>query len=234
MRLSSLRTGTLALGLGAAVASLPAVAESEQDPWEGFNRSVFEFNETIDRYAMRPIANGYRYVTPDIVEQGVSNFFGNVAEIGDTVNSLLQFKFDDAGSSFARLTFNTTFGLLGVLDVATPMGIESQDEDFGQTLGYWGVESGPYLVLPFIGASTVRDGAALVVDVNLDPVGLVDDVPTRNSLYALQLVDLRSRLLKAEQIISGDRYSFVRDAYLQRRAYMINDGAVSVQYDQDF
>ncbi|MGB2130398.1 MAG: MlaA family lipoprotein [Marinobacterium sp.] len=234
MRLSSLRTGTLALGLGAAVASLPAVAESEQDPWEGFNRSVFEFNETIDRYAMRPIANGYRYVTPDIVEQGVSNFFGNVAEIGDTVNSLLQLKFDDAGSSFARLTFNTTFGLLGVLDVATPMGIESQDEDFGQTLGYWGVESGPYLVLPFIGASTVRDGAALAVDFNLDPVGLVDDVPTRNSLYALQLVDLRSRLLKAEQIISGDRYSFVRDAYLQRRAYMINDGAVSVQYDQDF
>lgn len=234
MPVSSLRTGVLSVALGAVVASLPAVAEPERDPWEGFNRSVFAFNETLDRYAIRPVANGYQYVTPDIVEQGVSNVFDNVAELGNVVNSLLQLKFDDAGSSFARLTFNTTFGLLGVLDVATPMGIESRNEDFGQTLGYWGVESGPYLVLPFIGPSTVRDGAALVVDYNLDPISRVDDVPSRNSLGALRLIDLRARLLKAEQIISGDRYGFVRDAYLQRREYMINDGAVSVQYDQDF
>ncbi|GAA0686930.1 VacJ family lipoprotein [Marinobacterium maritimum] len=234
MLTSTLRSSFLATGMGVALMAAPAMAETEQDPWEGFNRSIFSFNETLDRYAVKPLAQGYRYVTPDIAEKGVSNFFDNLSDVGNLFNNLLQFKFDAAGKTFARLTFNTTFGLAGLVDVATPMGIEEHTEDFGQTLGHWGVGSGPYLVLPFIGPSTVRDGVALPVDWAVDPVGEVDHVPTRNSLYALRLLDTRSRLLKAEQIISGDKYSFVRDAYLQRRAYQIDDGAVDVNYNSDF
>jgi phospholipid-binding lipoprotein MlaA len=210
------------------------MAETEQDPWEGFNRSMFSFNETLDRYAVKPLAQGYRYVTPDIAEKGVSNFFDNIGDIGNLFNNLLQFKFEAAGKTFARLAFNTTIGLGGLIDVASPMGIEAYEEDFGQTLGYWGAGSGPYLVLPFFGPSTLRDGLALPVDWAVDPVSEVDHVPTRNSLSGLRLVDTRSRLLKAEQIISGDKYGFIRDAYLQRREYQINDGTVDVNYDSDF
>lgn len=234
MLASSLRSGFIAAGMGVTLMAAPVMAETEQDPWEGFNRSIFSFNETVDRYAVKPLAQGYRYVTPDIAEKGVSNFFDNLSDVGNLFNNLLQFKFEAAGQTFARLTFNSTFGLAGLIDVATPMGIAEKPEDFGQTLGYWGVGSGPYLVLPFWGPSTVRDGAALPVDWMADPATYVDHVPTRNSLYGLYLLDARSRLLKAEQIISGDKYSFVRDAYLQRRDYQINDGAVEVQYDSDF
>jgi phospholipid-binding lipoprotein MlaA len=230
----SLRSGVLATGLSAALLAAPVMAETEQDPWEGFNRSMFSFNETLDRYAVKPLAQGYRYVTPDIAEKGVSNFFDNISDIGNLFNNLLQFKFEAAGKTFARLTFNTTIGLGGLIDVASPMGIEAYEEDFGQTLGYWGAGSGPYLVLPFFGPSTLRDGLALPVDWVVDPVSEVDHVPTRNSLSGLRLVDTRSRLLKAEQIISGDKYGFIRDAYLQRREYQINDGTVDVNYDSDF
>jgi phospholipid-binding lipoprotein MlaA len=230
----SLRSGVLATGLSAALLAAPVMAETEQDPWEGFNRSMFSFNETLDRYAVKPLAQGYRYVTPDIAEKGVSNFFDNIGDIGNLFNNLLQFKFEAAGKTFARLTFNTTIGLGGLIDVASPMGIEAYEEDFGQTLGYWGAGSGPYLVLPFFGPSTLRDGLALPVDWAVDPVSEVDHVPTRNSLSGLRLVDTRSRLLKAEQIISGDKYGFIRDAYLQRREYQINDGAVDVNYESDF
>jgi phospholipid-binding lipoprotein MlaA len=230
----SLRSGVLATGLSAALLAAPVMAETEQDPWEGFNRSMFSFNETLDRYAVKPLAQGYRYVTPDIAEKGVSNFFDNIGDIGNLFNNLLQFKFEAAGKTFARLTFNTTIGLGGLIDVASPMGIEAYEEDFGQTLGYWGAGSGPYLVLPFFGPSTLRDGLALPVDWAVDPVSEVDHVPTRNSLSGLRLVDTRSRLLKAEQIISGDKYGFIRDAYLQRREYQINDGTVDVNYDSDF
>lgn len=234
MLTSTLRSGLVATGLSMALMAAPVMAETEQDPWEGFNRSMFTFNETLDQYAVKPLAQGYRYVTPDIAEKGVSNFFDNIGDVGNLANNLFQLKFEAAGKSFARLAFNSTFGLAGLIDVATPMGIAAHEEDFGQTLGYWGVGSGPYLVLPFFGPSTVRDGLAKPVDWVLDPVGEVDHVPTRNSLYGLRLVDTRARLLKAEQIISGDKYAFMRDAYLQRREYQINDGAVKVQYDSDF
>lgn len=234
MLASALRSGFMATGLGMVCVASPVMAENEQDPWEGFNRSVFAFNETVDRYAMKPLAQGYRYVMPDVAEKGVSNFFDNLGDVGNLFNNLLQFKLDAAGKTFARLTFNTTFGLAGLVDVATPMGIEAHEEDFGQTLGYWGVGSGPYLVLPFWGPSTVRDGASLPFDWVADPVNYIEHVPTRNSLYGLYLLDARARLLAAEQIVSGDKYGFIRDAYLQRREYQINDGAVQVQYDSDF
>jgi phospholipid-binding lipoprotein MlaA len=180
------------------------------------------------------VAEGYRYVTPDIAEKGVSNFFNNLRDVRNLINNLLQLKFEGAGQSFARLTFNSTFGLFGLIDVATPMGIERKPEDFGQTLGYWGIPSGPYLVLPLFGPSNPRDGVGLVADMTVDPVFHVDDSATRNSLSALALIDARSKLLQAEQIISGDKYSFIRDAYMQRREYQINDQAVNVDYDTDF
>ncbi|MBV0932226.1 MlaA family lipoprotein [Marinobacterium weihaiense] len=231
---SILRSGVLATSVAAALICVPAQAYAEQDPWEGFNRSVFSFNETIDRYALKPAAQGYRYVTPDIAEQGVSNFFDNIADVGNVFNNLFQLKFDAAGKSFSRVAFNSTFGLVGLIDVATPMGIGPHNEDFGQTLGYWGVGSGPYIVLPFFGPSTVRDGLSKPADWAMDPISEVGHVATRNSLYGLRLLDVRARLLQAEQIISGDKYSFTRDAYLQRREYLINDGVVDVQYDSDF
>jgi len=146
MLTSALRSGFRVTGLGLALVVGPVMAESEQDPWEGFNRSVFTFNENVDRYAIKPLAQGYRYVTPDLAEQGVSNFFDNIGDVGNLLNNLLQFKFEAAGRSFARLTFNPAFGLVGLVDVATPMGIDARDEDFGQTLGYWGVGSWASLV----------------------------------------------------------------------------------------
>ncbi|MFC6668884.1 VacJ family lipoprotein [Marinobacterium aestuariivivens] len=206
---------------------------AEPRPWEGFNRAVFQFNDTIDRYALKPAAQGYRFVMPDLAEQGVSNFFDNLGDLGVLANNLLQLKLHDAASDTARITMNTIFGLGGVFDLATPFGLEKHNEDFGQTLGYWGVASGNYLVLPLFGPSTVRDGIGLIPDSYLDPVGEVDHIPTRNSLYGLRLVDTRAGLLKAEEIISGDRYLFIRDAYLQRREYLINDGRVDSQFDAD-
>jgi len=232
---SALRTGLLVSGISlAAAAPLSVSANSEVDPWEGFNRPVFNFNEGLDKYAVKPLTQGYRYVTPDIAEKGVSNFFDNLGDVRNLLNNLLQFKFEAAGQSFARLTFNSTFGLFGLIDVATPMGIERKPEDFGQTLGYWGVPSGPYLVLPFFGPSNPRDGVSIFADAAVDPVRQVGDTSDRNALYGLRLLDTRSRLLQAEQIISGDKYSFIRDAYMQRREYQINDQAVDVDYKNDF
>jgi|SRR5690554_1553763 phospholipid-binding lipoprotein MlaA len=231
---SALRTGLLATGVTLAAMSTPLAADTNVDPWEGFNRPVFNFNEGLDKYALKPLAQGYRYVTPDIAEKGVSNFFNNLRDVRNLINNLLQLKIEGAGQSFARLTFNSTFGLFGLIDVATPMGIERKPEDFGQTLGYWGTPSGPYLVLPFFGPSNPRDGVGMVADMAVDPVFYVDDRATRNSLAALELIDTRSKLLQAEQIISGDKYSFIRDAYMQRREYQINDQAVDVDYETDF
>lgn len=216
--------------------SLPVMAqsESEADPWQGFNRAIFSFNEGLDRYAVKPVTLGYKAVTPDLVETGVSNFFDNLADLGNLFNNLLQGKLEPAGQDFARIAFNSTFGLAGVLDVATPMGIDKHNEDFGQTLGYWGMGSGPYLVLPFFGPSNLRDTAGLAVDISTSPVGKLEDDSARYLLMALQVVDTRSRLLDAEKLITGDKYNFMRDAYLQRREFLINDGVVENYSDENF
>jgi phospholipid-binding lipoprotein MlaA len=226
--------------LSAALVCAPVVAAEQgegasADPWEGFNRTVFEFNDVLDRYALKPASQGYQYVTPDLIERGVSNFFGNLGDVRTLVNNALQLKLHDTASDVARITLNSTFGLAGVLDLATPLGLEKHHEDFGQTLGYWGVPSGNYLVLPLFGPSSVRDGVALVPDSYIDPVGEVEHVPTRNSLYGLRLVDTRAELLKSEGLITGDRYLFIRDAYLQRREYQVNDGQINAPFDaEDF
>ena len=197
-----------------------------EDPWESFNRSVFRFNDALDRWALKPVAQGYRNITPDIVEDGVHNVFRNLGEARNLANNLLQLKMHDAGVDTARFFFNTTFGVLGVFDVATKMGLQRNDEDFGQTLGAWGVKSGPYVVLPLLGPSTLRDTASLYPDSFTSQYRYINDVPVRNSMFALNLVDTRASLLTAERLIAGDKYRFIRNAYLQNREFKVQDGNV--------
>jgi phospholipid-binding lipoprotein MlaA len=222
-----------------AVSVLPLTAQaedySERDPWEGLNRSIFAFNDTADKYVLKPIAKGYQWVTPDPVEEGVSNVFSNLWSLTTIVNDLLQLKFGQAAEDTGRFLVNSTVGLLGIFDVATPMGLEGSNEDFGQTLGYWGVNSGPYVVVPLFGPYTVRDGFGRLVDGNTDPVAYIDDVPTRNQTFGVRVVSDRAGLLEAEKLITGDRYTFIRDAYLQRRDALVNDGVVEDNFgDEDF
>lgn len=197
-----------------------------EDPWEPMNRAVFRFNDTVDRWAFKPVAKGYRAVTPDVVENGVHNVFRNLGEVHNLANNVLQFKMHDAGVDTARFFFNTTFGLLGFFDVATKMGLQRNDEDFGQTLGAWGVKSGPYVVLPLLGPSTVRDTVSLYPDSYTSAYRQINDVPVRNSMLALNLVDTRASLLSAERLVTGDKYRFVRNAYLQNREFKVKDGDV--------
>lgn len=217
-----LLTGVLLSGQVVADSS-----EETQDPWEGFNRKVFVFNDTLDTYGLKPIAKGYRAITPDPVEDGISRMFSNVGEIVNVVNDLLQGKFRQAGNDTGRFLVNTTVGLVGFFDVADDLGMpKNEGEDFGQTLGVWGVEDGPYVVLPFLGPSTLRDGPAKIVDFLVDPISEIDHVPTRNQILGVDVVSGRADLLKAEELIKGDKYSFIRDVYLQRREYLLKDGNV--------
>lgn len=217
----------VSLAMLAGCASSGEVRERHpDDPWEGFNRKVFAFNDVVDRYALKPVARGYRFVTPDPVETGVGNFFSNLGEIRTTLNSLLQGEGGNAGVSTGRFLINTTVGIGGLFDVATRMDITGREEDFGQTLGAWGVGEGAYVVLPLLGPSTVRDTAGLPVDAYTYPLTYVEDDTVRYGLRALQAVDARAGLLDQEALISGDRYSFIRDAYLQQRRFEVNDGAM--------
>jgi phospholipid-binding lipoprotein MlaA len=202
------------------------------DPWENFNRKIFQFNEAADRWVLKPVARGYRKITPDPVEQGVSNFYSNLWEVRNVLNDVLQWKWVQAGNDTGRFLINSTIGIAGVFDVAQHMNLErNEGEDFGQTLAVWGVDSGPYLVLPFLGPSTVRDGAAIPVDWLANPIEEIDHRSTRNSLIALGFVSARAELIQAEAFISGDRYVFIREAYLQRRNYLVNDGEVEDDFD---
>lgn len=231
--LKFLNTLALALAVGAVT---PALAESpeDNDPFEGVNRAIFAFNEQADRFLLKPIAQGYRFVTPDPVEDSLGRVFDNVGEVVTIANDLFQGKFGQAANDTGRFLVNTTFGVVGIFDVASTMGLDKNEkEDFGQTLGAWGVKSGPYIMLPLLGPSTLRDGPARLVDGYMNPINTVDDVPTRNTIYGTEVVVRRGQLLKAEELISGDKYSFIRDAYLQRRAFMINDGVVEDDFGSD-
>jgi phospholipid-binding lipoprotein MlaA len=197
------------------------------DPLEPFNRSMYEFNDALDRGVLKPVATTYREVAPELVRKGVGNFFANLQDAWSFVNNVLQFKGQAAAESFMRFNVNTFFGLAGILDIASEMGIERHPEDFGQTLGRWGVGAGPYIVLPLLGPSTLRDTVALPVDVRGDAVSHVEDVPVRNTLWTLRTVDRRARLLKAGDMLEEaalDKYSFLRDAFLQRRRNEVFDG----------
>jgi phospholipid-binding lipoprotein MlaA len=217
--------GLLVAGTVSMMLAQTVVAEEVNvDPWEGFNRAMFSFNDGLDTYALKPVSQGYKAVMPDMAETGVSNFFENLSDVGTLINNILQGKFSSASQDLARISFNTTFGLGGLIDVATPMGIDKHEEDFGQTFGYWGASSGPYLVLPLFGPATVRDGLGMIPDSLVDPVRYVDDNGARNALYVTRVIDNRAQLLEAEKLISGDKYTFIRDAYLQKRAFSIADG----------
>jgi phospholipid-binding lipoprotein MlaA len=203
-----------------------ATGPNPHDPFEPFNRKVMQFNEGVDAIALKPAATVYRQALPPLVRTGVSNFFGNLGDAWSFVNSLLQLHLQDAAENFLRFNVNTVFGLGGILDIASDAKIERHKEDFGQTLGRWGVPAGPYLVLPLLGSSTLRDALALPVDRQADPVHYVEGAGSRNSLYVLRAVDIRSNLLRASSVLDQaalDKYSFTRDAYLQRRRAQIFD-----------
>ncbi len=221
-------------GLVAALVLLAGCASKggePADPLEGFNRGVFAFNDTADRWVVKPVAKGYTRVLPSPLRTGVSNFFENLMYPLVVVNQFLQGKLVDGVSDTGRFLMNSTFGIFGLFDVASDVGMRLHEEDFGQTFARWGFGAGPYLVVPFLGPSTVREGTGAIVSYVASPVRYVtDDTATRYSLTALNLLQTRASLLDAEQLISGDRYAFIRDAYLQRRDYLNKDGAV----DDDF
>jgi phospholipid-binding lipoprotein MlaA len=208
-----------------AALSAPARAEPLADPFESWNRAVFEFNERADRYVLKPVAQGYDAVTPEPVQQGVRNFFNNLGEPVTAINALLQGKPEKAARSLTRFVFNSTIGLYGLFDVAGGMGLEREDEDFGQTLAMWGVGSGPYLVLPILGPSDVRGLSGRIIDRPLNPVDWQDEVG-QTELFVLNGVDRRAGFLGLEPVTAGDPYVLMRSAYQQRRDYKINDGIV--------
>lgn len=210
-------------------ASIPAGVEpSPRDPWEAFNRSVFEFNEGLDAYLLKPVVAAYRFILPEIVREGIYNFFSNYSDIYTALQNLLQGKPDYAFNDIMRVAVNTLFGFGGLLDVATPGGLEKHKEDWGQTFGVWGLPSGPYVVLPFFGPSSVRDTFGTVADLESDYLfRYIPDVGLRNSITGLRVVNARNTYYEAGDLLDGaaiDKYSFMRDAYLQRREYQINEG----------
>ena len=198
-----------------------------RDPLEGFNRRVFDLNDGLDQVILKPAATVYKTLVPGLVRAGIGNFFGNLAEPWVAVNAALQLKGVAAIETVLRFATNTVFGLGGVLDIASDMNLERRNEDFGQTLGYWGVPPGPYLVLPLLGSSTVRDGLGLIPDYRADPVVSQTDLAVKDVSSVVRLLDFRARLLKADDILgiaALDKYSFVRDVYLQRRQNLVYDG----------
>ncbi|QCF26241.1 MlaA family lipoprotein [Hydrocarboniclastica marina] len=204
------------------------------DPWEGFNRAIFEFNDVVDRYTLKPVAQAYLDYIPGFARKGVSNFFSNLEEPINLFNNLLQLKAEDSLITSGRLVFNTTFGVVGLFDVATGFGLPQKREDFGQTLGYWGVDSGPYVVLPLLGPNTVRDSSRFITDSQLPSGYHLVESPEVYALLALRGIDMRAQLIPAEQALIGeDRYRAIRNAYLQRREYQVKDGQVSDPFASD-
>jgi phospholipid-binding lipoprotein MlaA len=214
------------LALAAGCASTGADRDP-RDPLEPMNRAIYGFNDAVDEAIARPVATAYRDIVPDPLRNYVRNFFGNIADVFIGANNLLQGKVADGLQDWARFAFNSVFGVFGINDIASEMGFEKHNEDFGQTFGRWGAGDGPYLVLPILGSSTVRDGAGTVLDLYVDPVSDIRPISLRNSAVALRLTAARADLLEASRILEQaalDRYVFQRDAYLQRRRSLIYDG----------
>jgi phospholipid-binding lipoprotein MlaA len=213
-----------------------ASVSNPRDPLEPVNRGIYTFNEAVDTTVLRPAAELYRGLVPRLVRNGVHNVFANINDVIIALNNLLQAKFVNAVSDTGRIVVNTTVGLLGVFDVATELGLEKHDEDFGQTLGYWGLGDGPYLVLPILGPSSLRDSVGVFVDFKTDPLTYVDPTRDRNILWGVRAVNRRSELLDASKILETaalDPYQFVRDAYLQRRRSLVYDGSPPKDQDED-
>lgn len=229
MSLSGFRNAglILLLALLSGCATVPGEYRDPRDPLESYNRGIYKFNRAVDDAVLKPVAKGYQAIAPDPLDRGITNFFNNIADVTSAVNNLLQFKLSRAGSDVGRLAVNTTVGLLGFFDVATNMGLPSYKEDLGQTFGYWGDVDSPYLMLPLLGPSTLRDSIGLVGDTVTSPLFSVERRRVYWGLIALNLVDQRADLLTAGRILEEaavDPYTFLRDAYLQRRRDQIFDG----------
>jgi len=223
------RLRALMVGSVIAVTLLGGCASNgnPRDPFEPLNRGIYKFNDGVDKVLFKPLAEVYQGVLPQFVRTGVGNFFSNFQDVIVALNNLLQGKVTDAGMDLCRIIVNSTVGLLGLIDVGTEIGLEKHQEDFGQTLGRWGIGTGPYIVIPFLGPSTVRDGVGLIADWKSDPLTYVEPTRTRNAIFGLFLVNRRAELLSASKILEVaalDPYEFVRDAYLQRRRNMVYDG----------
>jgi phospholipid-binding lipoprotein MlaA len=217
-----------ALFFAGSLAGCATSGGNPADPFERVNRATFAFNDATDSWVFTPMAKGYRFVLPGFVRTGISNFFSNLDDVWVSVNDVLQGKFQGGLEDITRVVFNTTFGIGGLFDFASPAGLPKHNEDFGQTLGVWGVGSGPYVVIPFLGPSTFRDGFGLIVDYKADLVyWATDSVAVRNSLYLTRALSNRAKLLDATSLLEQaalDRYTFVRDAWLQRRRNLVYDG----------
>src|SRR5438552_6729805 len=218
----------LAFALLAALslAGCATTGNDPRDPWEGLNRKTFAFNDALDKAVLKPVAQGYQKVTPAFAQEGVNNFYGNLEDIGTSLNNILQGKVKQGAGDAGRFVVNTIFGVFGLWDVATPLGLEKHEEDFGQTLGWWGVQSGPYFVIPLLGPSTARDAPARLVDPSWYYSRIVDE-DIHWTWWGLDKVRTRANLMKAESVLEQaaiDRYTFVRDAWLQRRRNQVYDG----------
>ncbi len=229
------------LGVVALVLFMTGCATTNQsagvsDPLEGYNRAMYKFNDAVDTAVLKPVAKGYDAVVPDPISQGVSNFFSNLNDITVIINDLFQGKFYQAYRDTHRFVLNTTVGVAGIFDVASLSGFTKNNEDFGQTLGVWGAEPGAYIVLPFFGPRNVRDTFGLVGDMFTDPVMYVEGDDARLALVGTRVVDTRANLLKAEKVLdqaATDEYSYVRDAYMSRRQYLVFDGNPPVNDEFD-
>ncbi len=211
-----------------------ASSGNKEDPWEGFNRYSYKFTMALDDVIFKPVTKGYQAITPDVMEQGISNVFSNLGDVSNMVNNLLQGKVTDSASDLGRILINSTLGLAGLWDPASDMGLDKHDEDFGQTLAVWGVGSGPFIWVPLLGPSTVRDTAVFPVNSQLNPIGHVDHIPTRNQLAIMSKIDDRAALLKYDDQLKDtfDEYAFFRDLYLQNRQYKVLDGNIPFE-DED-
>ena len=201
------------------------------DPWEKTNIRIYTFNKFLDGWLLRPVAVVYNTVMPNVVRQGIGNFFSNIDDVNVLANDLLQLKLRDAASDSGRLLINTTVGIGGVIDVASSVGLIKNEEDFGQTFGRWGIGAGPYVVIPFFGSSSARDSVGLVLDTLFNPIQYYQQDEARSTLTIVSFIDDRASVLSMEGLISGDEYLFVREAYLQQREYLVNDGAYYDDFD---
>lgn len=229
-------TITIALSLLVFITGCATTGSGDsRDPIENLNRAIFNFNDVLDKSVFKPVAKGYQVIVPEPLDRGITNFFGNLNDFVTTINDLLQFKFRQGGSDAVRVLVNSTLGIFGLFDVATGMGFDKHDEDFGQTLGYWGIGNGPYLMLPVLGPSTLRDTTGLLVDVSLfDPVYQIDHVPTRNSLIVVDAIDRRADLLGVSKVLERaalDKYDFIKESYLQKRSNEVKDAVQTYDFD---
>ena len=209
---------------------VPNANAQSYDPWRNTNQRIFAFNDYFDQLLVRPITFTYTLFAPRAVRKGVGNFFSNSRDINIAANNALQFKFQSAISDAGRVVVNSTIGIAGILDVASSLGLDKHDEDFGQTFGAWGLGTGPYLVLPVFGASNLRDALGLVLDTAFNPIQYLEEASLRLALFSAEEIDSRSGLLALDELVSGDKYIFFREASIQNREYLINDGQIEGEF----